>query len=258
MIDNYNSQDLIGEKIDYVKIISRTENDKSGHSRYLCVCDCGKEFIKRREHLLKMPIKSCGCKTVRKKTVRKITNKRKKVMTDKLSHPKHDRTDLSGQRFGRLLVIKCVGVDKHHKRLYLCKCDCGNEKTTTQALLKRKEVLSCGCLQKENRYSKDGITTKRIYTVWCSMKIRCYNPKFKQYKDYGGRGITMCPEWLGENGSTNFMRWAYASGYDENAPRGQCTLDRIDNNKGYSPDNCRWVSMKEQAKNKRNSLLQKE
>lgn len=89
---------------------------------------------------------------------------------------------------------------------------------------------------------------KRLYKVWQGMKERCYNKNNHAYMNYGGRGITVCEEWLDPR---NFIKWALENGYDENAPRGQCTLDRINNYKGYSPNNCRWVSMNEQTKNKR-------
>lgn len=169
---------------------------------------------------------------------------------------KGSRESLDGKRFGRLTVIKCVGSDKWKKRVFLCKCDCGNYKEVSSALLMRGEAVSCGCYHKEiieKSKTQDGLSTRKVYTLWNNIKSRCYNKNFKQYKDYGGRGITVCDEWLGENGLKNFAEWAYKNGYDENAPRGKCTIDRINNNKGYSPDNCRFVDMKEQAKNKRNS-----
>lgn len=91
----------------------------------------------------------------------------------------------------------------------------------------------------------------RLYVVWGSMKARCNNPHNPAYKNYGGRGIKICTEW--NNNFCAFKAWALANGYDYDAPYGQCTIDRIDNDKGYEPSNCRWVSMKVQSKNKRNS-----
>ena len=88
---------------------------------------------------------------------------------------------------------------------------------------------------------------ERLYNVYLGMRHRCYDPKIKNYRLYGGRGIKICDEWL--NDYSVFREWAYANGYDENAPRGKCTIDRIDNNGDYTPQNCRWVDMKTQRKN---------
>lgn len=88
----------------------------------------------------------------------------------------------------------------------------------------------------------------RLYNVWKNMKVRCNNPHYKQYKYYGGRGITVCDDW---NDFRKFCEWSYANGYDENAKRGECTLDRINTDRGYEPSNCRWVSMKIQCSNRR-------
>lgn len=91
-------------------------------------------------------------------------------------------------------------------------------------------------------------SSTRLYNVWKNMKVRCNNPHSKEYKYYGERGICVCDEW---NDFREFQKWAYANGYDENAKRGECTLDRIDVNKNYEPSNCRWVNMKVQCNNRR-------
>jgi hypothetical protein len=93
----------------------------------------------------------------------------------------------------------------------------------------------------------------RLYKVWDNMKARCYNPKHTSYYLYGGRGITICDEW--KNNFASFAKWAYKNGYDENAPKGKCTIDRVDNNKGYSPDNCKWVTIGQNLNNKRNCRM---
>lgn len=162
--------------------------------------------------------------------------------------------DLTGQRFGRLVVVERAGSDKHKHATWKCQCDCGEVRVLCSGNLRNGLVNSCGCLRVDSnkkRFTKHGRRESRLYCVWIDMKKRCYNPSTHNYHRYGGRGITICDEWL--HNFEAFYDWAIANGYDETAPRGQCTIDRIDNDKGYSPDNCRWVDAKTQNNNKSNS-----
>lgn len=159
--------------------------------------------------------------------------------------------DLTGKRFGRLLVLEYSHTNAHREPYWVCQCDCGNRVTTRGANLKNGQTQSCGCLRRERASEANkihGMRFTRIHGVWSGMIERCENPKHKGYKSYGGRGITVCDEWRKD--FVSFKNWAYTNGYDEKAEYGQCTLDRIDVNGNYSPDNCRWVSMAEQNKNK--------
>lgn len=159
--------------------------------------------------------------------------------------------DRTGQRFGILTVIEEAGRDKHRNVIWKCRCDCGNESYVTTADLKKTK--SCGCwnidaiIQRNTRHgaSKRGSITK-LYKVWAAVKQRCTNPKNKAYKNYGGRGIKLCDEWLEYE---PFEEWAFENGYAEGLQ-----LDRIDNNGSYSPDNCRFVSTLENSHNKRNNV----
>ena len=166
--------------------------------------------------------------------------------------------DISGRRYGKLVAIKPTGETKNGSKIWLCQCDCGNTKTTTVTMLNSGKTSSCGCYKIEK--ARANLTTHnkrntRLYTIWNHMKDRCYNPKATSYKHYGGRGIKVCDEW--KNSFKAFYDWAYSNGYDENAPRNKCTIDRINNDGDYEPSNCRWVDAKIQASNQRKRSTKK-
>lgn len=159
--------------------------------------------------------------------------------------------DLTGEKFNRLTVLHREG--SHGSRAcWKCRCDCGNEVIVETADLKSGNTKSCGCFRKEiiaERSLKHGEAGNRLYHVWVGIKKRCYDSNSTSYEYYGGRGIRVCDEWRHDYES--FRDWAIKNGYNNNATRGECTIDRIKVNENYSPQNCRWVSMKEQAMNKR-------
>ena len=218
--------DLTGRKFGKLTVLKRDESARPGRSKWVCECDCGNMVSVYRNHLVSGQTVSCGCAS-------KYINL-KPIPT--------------GTRFGKLTVIEIT--DRKHRSTYMysCKCDCGNYTNASSANLKSGNVISCGCHRVESAQTH-GLSKTRIYRIYSGMKSRCLNENYHAYKHYGGRGINICDELLGGNGFQDFYDWSMENGYADNL-----TIDRKDNYKGYSPDNCRWVTQETQARNKRSNL----
>lgn len=194
-----------------------------------CHCDCGNESIANLSHLINGHTTSCGCKKVR------------------------NVENFIGKRYGRLVVLGEDHEEYNQKRVvrYVkCHCDCGNDTIVNLQLLIDGTTKSCGCYNREI-HTKHGKSNHRLYNILTGMKQRCYNPKKDNYALYGGRGIRICDEWLDhDNGFQRFYDWAMEHGYADDL-----TIDRIDSDGNYEPNNCRWVNALKQGKNIRANVF---
>ncbi len=168
------------------------------------------------------------------------------------------RIDLTGQRFGKLVVQQCVRSESRYRLIWGCICDCGNSKEVYASLLRNGKTQSCGCLRKEQAtlFSQGhrvnvthGMSKTKVFSIWKAMNLRCYNPNNSSYKEYGGRGITVCDRWRGKEGLEAFL---IDMGHP---PTDKHSLDRIITDGNYDPSNCRWATSKQQARNRRDNRI---
>ena len=211
----------VGEKYRKLTFVKYLGKDKAQF-----LCDCGELCEKRYYDVRRGSVTSCGC------------NKEGQFLPN-----------LEGERYGKLIAVKELEI-RNGQRFYLFRCECGNVIEHMIKEARRGKLKSCGCgqfTQAGIANTTHGMSNTRIHGIWNKMKARCLNTRNKSYKYYGGRGISICDEWLSEDkGFVNFYEWSMKNGYTD-----ELSIDRIDNDGNYEPSNCRWTTAKVQNNNTR-------
>lgn len=217
--------DITGNQYGKLKVIQLHCGGYGSTPTWECMCDCGNQCIVVGHKLKSGHTKSCGC----------LKNNR-------------GFENIVGQKFNLLTVVSFHSNSKGKVRWH-CICDCGEVNIVLTSNLKNGSVKSCGCLGKDNFKSrtKHGMRHTRLYYIWDNMKSRCYRKNHHSYKYYGEKGIKICDEWLCD--FKNFYNWAMLNGYTDSL-----TIERDKVDKGYNPENCRWIPQEEQGRNTSVSL----
>ena len=215
------------------------KRDSSGNIMWECRCECGNVSCVKGKSLTSGVSKSCGCL-------------QREIAAETL---KKNFEDLTGRKFGELTVL---GLDNSYTRKnreykWICKCSCGKQISVLGGNLRSGNTTRCRKCSYDVIADKNTTLRKhniRLYGIWSGMKSRCYDENVEHFDRYGGRGIIVCDEWLGDNGFENFHNWAMKNGY-----KNGLTIDRINVDGNYEPNNCRWATNKEQQNNKRTNVF---
>lgn len=220
------ARNILGQRFGMLEVIARDSTKPDGEATWICKCDCGNTKSIRGSVLVRENgTKSCGCL---------------------IGNP----MDLTGEKYGTLTVIKRA-ENKGKKKMWLCKCDCGNEVIVAGGNLRNghtQHCLECGYRLTGLSIKTHGKSNTPLFGIWHGMITRCEDKTVKAYKDYGGRGISVCEEW--RNDFQKFYDWAVNNGYQKGLQ-----IDRINNDGNYEPSNCRFVTQVINANNKRSNVI---
>lgn len=241
----YKISDYEGKKIFHFTVLSENPcNDNAKVKTWRFLCECGKVVDEEPYRVISGHKKSCGCKRYTKKVPEKV-----------ITRPKVNPKVYIGQKSHRLTAVAVEKIEGNYRKQLLCLCECGNYTHVYPYQFASGSIMSCGCARLghsechvgKGGNRKHGYSKKPFYKKWNDMIRRCYSPQEPAYRFYGALGITVCEEW--RDSPKAFIEWCEAT--YPGTPG--LTIDRIDGSKGYSPDNCRWLTQQEQVHNLKNN-----